>query len=388
MRCCVYTRFVYEIPYLDSFLEHYLNLGFDKIFILYHDIVDYDLPEYLIEYVEIITVENNGNKLLNEYKYLFEKDYDWVLNVDSDEFLVLHKKYGSIQDYIEEKVNMVDENINMFQFSWAWIHAFNPPTTYTLEDIFHKYKIFAGSREVNSTEIWVKSMCRIKNIQYLTCHNCILNTSPVIYVNGQIENGEHHTDSDDDIDFNDKTDIGPNTDDTSDTNDNSINLLPRYYQYDETIYSEAMLIHVNTRNIMSAIIKGLNIHSTQVKSKRIYRFKQLKNFVNNFQVSNEINDSIIRDFANCVGYKINFPLQCLKNILLNNNIEHIRLCPMRPKNTFCNVSYIPEQNRYHLDIFENKMLSLYYTIDLNKFLKLLSFMGFILDKNFKMYSFD
>ena len=34
MQCCVFTRFVYDVPYLDSFIEHYLNLGFDKIFIL------------------------------------------------------------------------------------------------------------------------------------------------------------------------------------------------------------------------------------------------------------------------------------------------------------------------------------------------------------------
>ena len=36
MRCCVYTRFVYEVPYIESFIDHYLNLGFDKIILLYH----------------------------------------------------------------------------------------------------------------------------------------------------------------------------------------------------------------------------------------------------------------------------------------------------------------------------------------------------------------
>ena len=40
MKCCVYTRTFYESPYINFFIEHYLKLGFDKIFILKTDNLD------------------------------------------------------------------------------------------------------------------------------------------------------------------------------------------------------------------------------------------------------------------------------------------------------------------------------------------------------------
>ena len=70
MRCCVYSRFVYDICYLDIFIEHYIRLGFDKVIILYHDIIDYVFSEKLIEFVEVHKVPNNGNKLPNQYMHL------------------------------------------------------------------------------------------------------------------------------------------------------------------------------------------------------------------------------------------------------------------------------------------------------------------------------
>lgn len=367
MRCCVYTRFVYEIPYLDSFLEHYLQLGFDKIFILFHDIVKYDLPEYLIEYVEIVYVENTGNKLINDYKHIFKDDYDWVLNVDSDEFLLLDKKYETIQDFINHKLDTVNKNINIFQFSWAWIHAFNPSINYTLDDILTKYKVFTGSLDDNSNDIWIKSMCKTQNIDYLTCHNCILNTVPVIYVNCNVQSDIENI----------------HTDTTKINYYDNINLLPRCYSYDEeTTYSETMLIHINTRNIMNAIVKGISIHSTQVKTKKIKKFKELKNLVNNFNFNSDSSSSnsenIVDDFANCVGYKLKFPLQCLNHYKINIKSKFI----MEHKNSFCNPLYIAEHNRYHLETLNAIMAQSFYVIHTNKFLKFLSLIGKKMDELF------
>ncbi len=357
MRCCVYTRFVYEIQYLDSFLEHYLQLGFDKIFILFYDIVEYNLPEYLIEYVEIIHVENSGNKLINDYKHLFNDDYEWVLNVDSDEFLALDKKYNCIQDLIQDKLTTVNEDINMFQFSWAWIHAFAPSIDYTLNDILNNYKLFIGAlsnARGSFSPVWVKSMCKIQDIQYLTCHNCILKTDPIIYVNG-------------DIVENDNIDLS-----TIDSDDN-INLLPRNYPYDPTkTYTETILIHINTRNIMNAITKGFNIHSTQNKKKRVEKFKELKNFVNNYNFNEKCDETTLHTFASYVGYKMKFPLACLhlQQININPNIKAIE-----HKNTLCNSHYICEQNKYHLDNIDKAIKKSFYVIDINKFLKLISIIG-------------
>ena len=389
MRCCVYTRFVYEIPYIDSFIEYYINLGFDKIIIMYHDIIPYDLSENLIEEVEIIQVENNGNKLLNEYKYLLNSDdYDWVLNVDSDEFLVLDDRYNTIKEYISEKLIEHDENINMFQFSWGWIHAFNPPIDYTINDYINRYNIFVGSKDTESNDIWVKSMTKISDIEYITCHNCVLNKQAIIYVDSRLE---YHNSCDDDNNEDAATQqisfaptiINKENDHTITSN---IDLLPRFYTKRENTYSEAILIHINTRNMMNAIIKGLNIHTTQVKQKRIKKFKELKNFVNNYHDTNKIYKEIFDQFVASIGYKMQFPLQCLEKEIINEKIMRLKNSTEKKALSLslplCNIKYIPDQNKYHLDILQEKMSSLFYVLDMNKFLKILNSFSIILENTF------
>ena len=113
MKCCVLTRFVYELIYLDSFIEHYAKLGFDKIIILYHDVVKGEVPEKYGHLVNLHEVPNMGNQTPNLNKHLIPEDMDWVLHVDSDEFLLLHKRYDTIHDYAQEKLSQHPE-INVF----------------------------------------------------------------------------------------------------------------------------------------------------------------------------------------------------------------------------------------------------------------------------------
>jgi hypothetical protein len=375
MRCCVFTRFVYEVPYIESFIDHYLQLGFDKIILLYHDISRFDVPEHLIEEVELVEVENNGNKLMNEYKHLFqEDDFDWVLNVDSDEFLILGNEYTSIKEYIAVKLDEEAPEINMFQFSWGWLHAFNPPETYTFPDYVKNYKIFLGSKDTDTKDIWVKSLTKVGDIEYMTCHNCVLRNdiSPVIYVNGKVFRRvckedleeDHMKDSDGEDDATDE-----------------INLLPRSYALREDTYSESILIHVNTRNMMNAIIKGLNIHVTQVKRKRIKKFKELKKFVNNFDFTQPVYKETLKQFARCIGYKVKFPLLCLEKEEITSKIMHLNLRPTKVK--FCRESYIPEQNTFHLNKLQEHMKVLFRVLDMEKFMKILSVFGILFDNTFK-----
>lgn len=375
MQCCVFTRFVYDVPYLDSFIEHYLQLGFDKIFILYNDVVPYHLSEHLIEEVEVIEVENNGNKLLNEYKHLFMDDFDWVLNVDSDEFLVLHEDYQTIKHYMETKLEE-NENINMFQFSWAWLHAFNPSPEMTLSEIFNKYQMFIGSKDTkdsnNNKIVWVKSLTKIENIEYMTCHNCVLNVPAVIHVDKRIE---YHNESADENVL-----INPEEDDESDDDSSSINLLPRCYTKRNRTYNETALIHVNTRNMINAIIKGLNIHVTQVKRKRIKNLKRLKKFVNNFDFKQPVFKETIDEFAKCIGYKIKFPLMCLEKDKTHKKIRNLNLSTHNVP--FCNMKYIPEQQQIHLDDLQERMKILFCLLDMEKFIKILNAFAILFDNTF------
>ena len=379
MQCCVFTRFVYDVPYLDSFIEHYLKLGFDKIFILYNDVVPYHLSEHLIEEVEVIEVENNGNKLLNEYKHLFMDDFDWVLNVDSDEFLVLHEDYPTIKDYMLAKLEE-NESINMFQFSWAWLHAFNPSPEMTLSEIFNKYQMFIGSKDTtdsnNNKIVWVKSLTKIEHIEYMTCHNCVLNVPAVIHVDKRIEyHNENNNDSDNVL-------INPDDDEDNDSDEekSSINLLPRCYTKRNRTYNEAALIHVNTRNMMNAIIKGLNIHVTQVKRKRIKNLKRLKKFVNNFDLSQPVFKETLEEFAKCIGYKIKFPLMCLEKDKTHKKIKHLNLGTHTLP--FCNIKYVPEQQQIHLEDLQERMKVLFCLLDMEKFIKILNAFGILFDNTF------
>lgn len=382
MQCCVFTRFVYDVPYLDSFIEHYINLGFDKVIILYHDLVEYHLSDSLLEYVELIQVENNGNKLLNEYKYVFENDYDWVLNVDSDEFLVIHPDYPTIKDYITYKL-AENEDINMFQFSWAWIHAFNPPPQITLTNMFKKYKIFIGSKDTdNSKVIWVKSLTKVEHIEYMTCHNCVLNVPAVIHVDKRVE---YHKGKGCDTDS--EGEVLQRDDDDDDNNNeeeenNSVNLLPRCYTKRENTYSETALIHINTRNMMNAIIKGLNIHVTQVKRKRIKNLKRLKKFVNHFDVTQPIFKETLQEFAKCIGYKIKFPLLCLEKEEIHEKIRHLNLGTSTIP--FCNTKFVPEQQRIHLEGLQEKMKVIFCLLDMDKFTKILGAFSVIFDNTFSI----
>ena len=36
-KCGVFVRMVYDAPYMNAFLHHYLNLGFHKIFMLFNE---------------------------------------------------------------------------------------------------------------------------------------------------------------------------------------------------------------------------------------------------------------------------------------------------------------------------------------------------------------
>ena len=380
MKCCVYTRFVYEVPYIESFIDHYLKLGFDKIIILYHDIQEYILPNNLIEDVEIINVENNGNKLLNEYKYLLINEYDWVLNVDSDEFLLLDKNYNNIHDFVRSKL-IENANINIFQFSWAWLHVLNPPSHYTLSDLIENYKLTIGSKNEKTQEIWVKSMTKVTDIEYITCHSCILkkSVSPLLYVNGIILDEslliDNYESDDDEVDDEDYEDERKNSYE-------NVKLLPRAYIFNEDTYSESVLIHINTRNVVNAFIKGLNIHKTQVKNKRIKDLKQVKNFINSFDITDEVlNDKDINKFTQLVGYKLMFPFLCLKGPKINEKIKHLKI--RTDSVPLCKMSLIPDQNRYHLDKLQERMEDIYCNLDLEKFMYFLSLYGESTDPYFR-----
>ena len=301
MKCCVYSRFVFEYPYLNSFIEHYLNLGFDKIIILYTDIIEYPLADNLKEYVSIHQVENLGNKSPEAYKDFIPEDIDWVLHVDSDEFLLLHQKYDCIQSFIQSKLE-INENINIFAFMWSWLHKFDyhENDNISITDIVGKYKKMIGNRITNNKyknkqEVWIKSMFKLSDLRYLYIHCPFLKKPYVISLNNKI------------IDL-----------DTTDKIKSFVIDDKEEYRF----YEDSILVHIATRDLHNTIFKSLNIHKTQLKKKKINNEEQFKL---ELCYGNEKDDfELLNYFIEHIGYKVEWPITCLnkmKNINANVKID-------------------------------------------------------------------
>lgn len=123
MNNIVVTRAKNEHGFLEIFIDHYLNLGFDFIFIFIENDQKYDI---INPKVAFISHDYKGDKVIsfifNEFlkKTNKKKKIDWVLHVDVDEFLFL-KDNIKIHDYIS-KFDRI--NIGQFIFKWAMIENF------------------------------------------------------------------------------------------------------------------------------------------------------------------------------------------------------------------------------------------------------------------------
>ena len=411
MKCCVYTRFVFELCYLDIFIEHYLRLGFDKIIVLCHDMEDFVLDDALRAFVEIYEVENRGNRLPNKYKDYIPENYDWVLHVDSDELLVLNKKYRTIHDYIYDKLQ-INPEINVFQFSWLWLHRFelsNLRIKNSLKNILYNYKTMIGYKDTESKQVWVKTMTKIKDIVSISCHTFTLNTQAIVCVNNSVEifdNDDENTDSEE------ESEIYSDSDSATDDSDSNINnyeegndngnekedeeeyreiykpkkqvYIPRHYRIHVNTYTDSFLLHINSRDIINVFFKGLNIHHSQVQKKKITKLKSIKNLINSMQ--HHDSDITKKDnfakFIKIVGYKLTFPIECLAYVhklnLCNYNIYQY-------KNPFCNFNYYEKYKQFYFANFMEKIQKKYYDLDANTLYQFLLALGNDMDGTFTWY---
>lgn len=107
--CCILKM---ENNYLEEWVRHYINLGVDKIVIYDNNDIDGPYAENIedIKYVKeqinnkIIDVYKIPNETCVQLKYYNEcykkySDYDWLLFLDIDEYLML-ENYTNIKDFL------------------------------------------------------------------------------------------------------------------------------------------------------------------------------------------------------------------------------------------------------------------------------------------------
>ena len=117
MKVELVVRFFFEHPYADHFIEHYLKLGFDHIYVLFQK----NQPRMMIRNpkVSIIYHRYEGNEVYTHLTTLVHLKSEWVLFCDADEYLYL-TKYASIQHFLKQ----VPPNVNQLLFHWAMVENF------------------------------------------------------------------------------------------------------------------------------------------------------------------------------------------------------------------------------------------------------------------------
>ena len=310
MKTCVYVRCVNESEFLNCFISHYINLGFDMIYVLYYDTKDdYVLPDEYRKYVSIKKVRNEGNFLLDNCKIIIDKDkYEWTLVVDLDEFLILNKPFLYINDIIRF-YKKIEPNVNIIQFGWLWAHKFDIKPE-SLKNILSKRKLFIGKLG-NSEKIWSKSMIKNKYLniignhvsklkgtdnyligynQDVHCVNCNLQPSNKIYWLMW-----------------------------ADTNN------MRNHAFDKNIYQDGFLLHISTRNICDMFLKA-SLGEGRPEKKILDNSAVNKILGDIDKDIKNISDENIVSLIKNTGYRMTFPLKTLhypevKNYMVMKRIE-------------------------------------------------------------------
>ena len=113
-----------ENIYLRQFIDYYFEIGVNKIIILDNNINDGEILEEIIndyidrKFVEIINIRNKKRYQTKGYTEVYnkyQKNYDWLMFFDVDEYLII-PKYKNIHDFLnEDKYN----NYDIIHVSWV-----------------------------------------------------------------------------------------------------------------------------------------------------------------------------------------------------------------------------------------------------------------------------
>lgn len=273
MKCCVFTRDFYEEPYLDFFIEHYVKLGFDKIIILKTD------NEMIINYgdkVDIHVVPNMADATLTIFDNIVKNsDYDWILNVDTDEILLL-KYHNNIKDYIKEKLQ-INNMITTFYFRWAMLEKLDNDDEYLdFNDILKHYTLHNNGH--------IKSMVKRINLDsIIASHICKMNRDTIMFENELI------------------TKQSPNN-----------------HKYISNNV-DGLLIHMHTRSIDNIFIKSL---VTLFNGKEI-KDNDKKIFIESIDsIDDTTPETTIHDIFNIIGAKAKLPFGHITENKINDIIDN------------------------------------------------------------------
>lgn len=292
-RYAIISRIHFESPYFVSFVEWYLELGFDRIIFIQNDM------EPLVEFncsvspgVSVEIYRDNSrvipDKLMDKYvDYVRNSGHKWVFIVDLDEYLMLDRaKYIDIDSFVTSK-EREHGSIDVFHFRWAMIDYLYPMChNGSMREMLSSVKTFGCHL--------VKSMTKVKRIESaLNSHVPTLfnstTTSPVVYIEGKI-----------------------------------LNKLDPRQVITANSYQEHVLVHHYTRSLSSMVNKAM---STGFADKRAQNHHLLVQFI-----SGDAKSQNLSQFINTIGKKAsvlgNTKPKCVKldHFLSYSNLMNTKLC--------------------------------------------------------------
>jgi hypothetical protein len=264
METVVYSRFVFDSPYLNAFIEHYKNLGFKTIILLFHEsylndikykkYVDKDCisneisimmknkiyekkflkKEHITDDSIIIhPVNNYKDSLIKKFSKIIPDSADWVLNIDSDEYLLINNKFKSIQDLINEALLNVP-SLYCIEFKWIWITNCIQSKNIPLNSLIKKYHCYEHMKIKTDLIFNIKTLQRFKKGMKFTAH-C---------VSGNIINKNRYV-------ISNYCQANKHPDKNIKVNDDTLGIL----------------LHIRLRSFYNMIFKCLNVFQKSVPSK-------------------------------------------------------------------------------------------------------------------------
>jgi lipopolysaccharide biosynthesis glycosyltransferase len=184
-----------ENDYIEEWVNHYLDFGFDKIIICdNNEVGDYSLYHVLQDYVENGTVEILNCRGFGSFQVQFysmfcrEGNYKWCAYYDCDEFLVI-PLYDNIKEYLATKENEI-----CISFNWL-MYGSNGEVYKTNSGVQERFKNPISPISLFTENSFVKSIVRGGDIFR---YDCWFNGSHIPTTNSMFVHnvgGYYHTDS-------------------------------------------------------------------------------------------------------------------------------------------------------------------------------------------------
>ena len=114
-------------------------------------------------------VRNYKDGLISKFSHVIPDDTDWVLNIDSDEYLLINNKYKNIDELLGEALKRKPK-LECFQFKWIWITNSIHAKSKSLQETIKKHDCYETKRVKSHYVFSIKTFQRYSKGLEFTCH--------------------------------------------------------------------------------------------------------------------------------------------------------------------------------------------------------------------------